>query len=239
MLCVACCDDDPIWLEQFARQLDRLLRSRGEVFQIRVFSSGVSLLDALADPSVPVDLLFLDILLEGSSGLELAAKLRVSRPQLPVVLVSISPEFALHSYSVHPAHYLLKPISDEALCDALEYCLSLRPSPEALVFRWKKVEKLLPLADILYVEVLDSQLKIHTCSSREYTTGGHLSQLERRLPAGRFLRCHKSYLVNLDHAEGIRRYSLLLSNGQTVPVSKQNYAAIKEAYLRHGGWKLT
>ena len=91
MLCVACCDDDPIWLEQFARQLDRLLRSRGEVFQIRVFSSGASLLDALADPSVPVDLLFLDILLEGSSGLELAAKLRVSRPQLPVVLVSISP----------------------------------------------------------------------------------------------------------------------------------------------------
>lgn len=89
------------------------------------------------------------------------------------------------------------------------------------------------------MEVLDSQLKIHTCSNREYITGGHLSQLERRLPAGRFLRCHKSYLINLDHAEGIRRYSLLLSNGQTVPVIKQNYAAIKEAYLHYGGWRVT
>lgn len=235
MLCVTCCDDDPIWLEQFARQLDRLLRARGEPFRIRVYSSGASLLDALADAAEPVDLLFLDIMLEESDGLELASRLHVSRPHLPVVLVSVSPEFALHSYAVHPAHYLLKPVSDEALADALDYCLSLRPSAEVLVFRWKKVEKLLPVSDILYVEVLDSQLKIHTCSGREYATGGHLSQLEHRLPEGRFLRCHKSYLINLDHAEGIRRYSLLLSNGQAVPVSKQNYAAVKQAYLRHGG----
>ena len=235
MFSVACCDDDPLWLEQFTRQLERLLRARGEPFRLQTFSGGPPLLEALADGSVPMDLLFLDIMLAEESGLALAAKLRACRPALPIVLVSVSPEFALEGYNVHPAHYLLKPVSDRDLGEALDYCVSLRQVPKPLVFRWQRTEKALPVSELLYVEVLDSQLKIHTRSGGEYITSGHLSQLEQRLPPGQFLRCHKSYLVNLSCAEGIRRYSLLLRSGQSIPVSKQNYAAVKDAYLRYGG----
>ena len=234
MLFVACCDDDSLWLEQFVPQLSRCLQSRGEPFRIRTFSDGASLLAAISDADEPLDLLVLDIMLGRDDGLALGAQLRRVRPALPVVLVSMSPEFALSSYAVHPAHYLLKPISDEALEEALDYCLSIPRAPEPLVIRWQQAEKVLPVSEILYVEVLDTLLKFHTRSGREYSTSGHLSQLERKLPAGQFLRCHKSYLVNLACAEGIRRYSLLLSNGRTIPVSKQNYSAVKQAYLRYG-----
>lgn len=234
MLCIACCDDDAVWLGDFVRRLDRLMRTRGEPFRIYSYSDGASLMRALKDPGVDMDLLFLDIMLDQQDGLVIAAILRTLRPRLPVVLVSSSPEFALESYAVHPAHYLLKPANDTSLASALDYCFALHQNPGQLVIRWKKIEKVLPLSEILYIEVLDSLLKLHTRAGNEYQTGGHLTHLEQQLPPGQFLRCHKSYLVNLDYAEGIRRYVLLLAGGQKVPVSKQNYAAVKEAYLHYG-----
>ena len=234
MLCIACCDDNSAWLGDFAGRLDGLMRTRGDPFRIYSFSNGAALLKALEDPRLAVDLVFLDIMLGQEDGLSIAARLRVLRPRLPVVLISSSPEFALESYTVHPAHYLLKPVTDQSLASALDYCIALHRAPGQLVIRWKKTEKVLSFSEILYIEVLDSLLKLHTLSGRAYQTGGHLTQLEQKLPPGQFLRCHKSYLVNMDYVEGIRRYTLLLAGGQTIPVSKQNYTAIKEAYLHYG-----
>lgn len=234
MLCIACCDDDSAWLSRFVSRLDGLMRTRGDPFRIYSFSDGAALLKALADPDIVIDLLFLDIMLGKENGLAIAASLRSLRPDLPVVLISSSPEFALEGYAVHPAHYLLKPVEDQALASALDYCIALHQPPGQLVIRWKKTEKAFPFSEILYIEVLDALLKLHTLSGREYQTSGHLSQLEQRMPPGQFLRCHKSYLVNLDYVEGIRRYSLLLTTGQTIPVSKKNYMAVKEAYVHYG-----
>lgn len=238
MFCVACCDDNAPWLEQFAQQLSRLLRARGTPYRIYTYPNGEALMADLADPNNAMHLLFLDIMLAEEDGLALAARLRAVRPRLPVVLMSSSAEFALSGYAVHPAHYLLKPISDEALGGALDYCMSLRSTPEPLVFRWQKAEKVLPVGEILYVEVFDALLKVHTRTGTVYQTTGHLSQLELKLPPGQFFRCHKSYLVNLDYVEGIRRYSLLLTGGHTVPVSKQNYTAVKQAYLSYSSRRL-
>lgn len=235
MLCIACCDDDSAWLERFVDQLDKLLRTRGDSARICSFSSGAALLKTLNDPSIAIDILFLDIMLDKEDGLAIAASLRTLHPDLPVVLISSSPEFALDGYAVHPAHYLLKPVDDRVLASALDYCIALRRTPGQLVIRWKRTDKVLPCSEILYIEVLDSLLKLHTRTGNEYQTGGHLSQIEQRLPPGQFLRCHKSYLVNMDYVEGIRRYSLLLASGQNIPVSKQNYTAIKDAYLHYGG----
>ena len=105
--------------------------------------------------------------------------------------------------------------------------------PRTITLRGGGQTQVLPVADILYAEVFDHELHIHTVDGKLFRGRGHLSCLEKQLAAG-FLRCHKSYLVNLACAEGIRRYSLLLSNGRTIPVSKQNYSAVKQAYLRYG-----
>ena len=150
-----------------------------------------------------------------------------------MVLISSSAEYALPGYTVHPAHYLLKPISDQALAEALDFCLPPPQEAPSVVIRCKKAEKAVPVSEILYIEVLDTLLKLHTCSGEVYQTSGHLSQMQQRLPPGQFLRCHKSYLVNLEYVEGIRRYVLMLRNGQQIPVSKKNYVPVKKDYLRY------
>ncbi len=234
MLYIACCDDDSLWLEQFVQQISRLLDGRGVAARVRAFSDSRSLLQALSGPE-PIDVLFLDVLLGDADGIDVAGGIRRLRPRLPVVLVSVSPEFALEGYRVHAAHYLLKPVTDDALLEALDYCASLPAASGYLVVRWRRADRVLPVSEILYIEVLDYQLRIHTRTSGVLSTNGHLSQLERKLPEGQFLRCHKSYLVNLAYVKGIRRYHLLLSSGQSIPVSKQNYNAVRQAYLQNGG----
>lgn len=233
MLHIACCDDDRFWQEQFLRQLDRLLSARGTTFRIDTYNSGAALLKALSVLNAQPDLLFLDVVLGRDNGIDLAARLRQLQPELPVVLISSSAEYALPGYTVHPAHYLLKPISDQALAEALDFCLPPPQEAPSVVIRCKKAEKAVPVSEILYIEVLDTLLKLHTCSGEVYQTTGHLSQMQQRLPPGQFLRCHKSYLVNLEYVEGIRRYVLMLRNGQQIPISKKNYVPVKKDYLRY------
>ena len=233
MFCVACCDDNAPWLEQFAQQLSRLLRARGTPYRLYTYPNGEALMADLADPNNAMHLLFLDIMLAEEDGLALAARLRAVRPRLPVVLMSSSAEFALSGYAVHPAHYLLKPISDEALGGALDYCMSLRSTPEPLVFRWQKAEKVLPVGEILYVEVFDALLKVHTRTGTVYQTTGHLSQLELKLPAGQFFRCHKSYLVNFSRVVSVSNNSVIMENGDILPISQPKAKSFKSDFLRY------
>ena len=106
--------------------------------------------------------------------------------------------------------------------------------PRIITLRGGGQTQVLPVADILYAEVFDHELHIHTVDGKLFRGRGHLSCLEKQLAAG-FLRCHKSYLVHLACVTGLRRYRITLAGGVEIPVSKQNYLSIQQqvsAYLQ-------
>lgn len=234
MFHIVCCDDDPVWIQRFTQDTGQILASIGIPFTLAAFESGEDLLSALSGASPPtVDLLFLDILLGEENGLDVARKLRARLPDLPIILVSTSSEFAVEGYSIHPLHYLVKPIPQKQLHEALLYALQKAAPAAPLVVRGPEATQVVPLHQIVYIEVFDHQLKIHTSKSHILTTAGSLSQLQQELPADRFFRCHKSYLINLAHIKGIRRYQILLPDGRTIPVSKQNYPRVYQAAVQY------
>lgn len=234
MFHIACCDDDPVWMQRFAQDTGQILNSIGVPFILTTFHSGAGLLSALSESPPPaVDLLFLDIILGEENGLDVARQLRTRAPDLPIILVSTSSEFAVEGYNVHPLHYLVKPIPRERLQEALLYALQKAVPAAPLVVRGPDATQVVPLHQILYIEVFDHQLKIHTLQGHILTAAGSLSQLQQELPAGQFFRCHKSYLVNLAQIEGIRRYQILLPGRRTIPVSKQNYPQVYQAAVRY------
>lgn len=103
-----------------------------------------------------------------------------------------------------------------------------------ITLRCRGEEQVLPIGQILYAEVFDHELQIHTADGQTYCGRGHLSALAERLSGCAFLRCHRSYLVHLPYVTGLRRYRITLSNGAVLPVSKQNYLIIHRelsAYL--------
>ena len=231
MLCVACCDDDSLWLEQFVPQLSRCLQSRGEPFRIRTFSDGASLLAAISDADEPLDLLFLDIMLGRDDGLALGAQLRRVRPALPVVLVSMSPEFALSGYAVHPAHYLLKPIDRQKLFSVLDRAAGrLERDGKTLLLELPDELVRLPLYEVEYLEVRGNYVTVHG-DGRAYTVKKALSALERELD-DRFFRVGRSFVVNLSKVRRAAKREAVLESGSVIPLPRGGYEALNHAILR-------
>lgn len=83
--------------------------------------------------------------------------------------------------------------------------------------------------EALYLEVFNHTLVIHLKGGREERANVSLSKASALLPEGRFVQCHRSYLVNLDEARSLVRYELTLSDGAKVPVSKQRYQEVRAA----------
>lgn len=226
---IAYCDGSPMGDGQLLDSLEKILEEIGRTCLISHFSDRGSLLAALErDPSA-CSLVFLDMPRgEEEAGALFVKRLRRSAPRLPVVLIcgALEPP----DYSIQSLHYLPRPVSGERLREILLYVL--RP-PRPLLLRQSGSMQVVPLHQILYIEVFSHQLQVHTRDGQVLSVPGALTQIQQRVPEGQFLRCHKSYLVNLDSVEGIRRYQLQLSGGQCVPTSKKNYNEVRRSVFEY------
>ena len=135
------------------------------------------------------------------------------------------------STEVHPAGFLLKPVSDRALHSAIQVALAnvqtapahtpveaADPEKDHLFVRYKGRFEKVPQSDILWVEADESYSKIHT-EARTYTVTFKLKVMEERLSHPSLIRVHRSYIVNVDKVNAIAENDLLIGN-QSIPVSK-------------------
>ena len=211
-------DDEPAALD--------LLRSyAGSLPALRLsaeFRSGLQALDYLA--AHPVDLLFLDIQMPGLNGLQLLQTL-ATRPD--VVLVTAYPEHAVQGFELSVTDYLLKPVMFPRFVHAVNKVLTRRRGTEPqgaadaippatsnqdidFAFlrvdgQWRRVQ----LDDILYVAAEGDYAKVH-CRSGVLLTLNTLTQMEDRLPASRFVRVHRSTIVNLRHVDVVEKDHLTI-----------------------------
>lgn len=192
------------------------------------YGSAVEALGGLQNHKV--DLLFLDIQMPNLNGIELARVLESRGPNKPrIIFTTAYNQFALEGYRVDALDYLLKPFNYEeflhASNKALAYAELLHKSNTAAVaestvttgrvedeYLFVKVEYQLvriALNDILYMESLKDYVKIFLQNSEKaILTLGSLKVLEEKLPATRFLRVHRSYIVSLDKINSITRNAL-------------------------------
>jgi DNA-binding LytR/AlgR family response regulator len=159
--------------------------------------AGEALRASRIDHAGRIDLMFLDIRLPGMSGLNFLQSL----PDPPlVVLTTAYAEYALESYELSVVDYLLKPISLERFTRAVDKVTARiaedREIAEADHVFVKADGKFVKVnfADIVYVEGMKDYLKIHLLHQTLITLQT-MSEWERSLPKGRFIRVHKSYIV--------------------------------------------
>ncbi|RYZ22801.1 MAG: response regulator transcription factor [Chitinophagaceae bacterium] len=171
----------------------------------------------------PVDLLFLDINMPGIDGVSF---LRSLKAPPKVIFTTAYAEHAVDAFELDAVDYLLKPVTFERFFKAVQKLLRepLAPAAPATPARGEeaiflKVNKRLlrvPFASIRYVEGLGDYVKVYTDS------GVHVSYLtlgkaEELLPAGRFMRVHKSWMIHIDRIEHVEGNSVRVA-GQDVPV---------------------
>jgi two-component system, LytTR family, response regulator len=231
--------------EELARQILReLLQAHPEIHILAECANGFEAVKAVAEHKP--DLLFLDVQMPKLSGFDV---LELIERDIAVIFVTAYDQYAMKAFEVHAVDYLLKPIGRERFEEALarakkrvgdklpsvgQIAAAARPPQqylERLVVRDGTRVTLIPTTKLDYVEAQDDYVALASQGAK------HLKQqtiagVEAGLDPARFVRIHRSYIVNFERVVRIEPYGkdsrlAILSDGTRLPVSRTGYARLK------------
>lgn len=196
--------------------------------------------DAMETHSVlrsrPVDVLMIDIQMPGITGLDF---IRTLRHPPAIIITTAYPNFAVDAFDLDVVDYLLKPVSIDRFLRAVNKLFLKHetnppkdevPAHEDMkkFFFIKSNQDLVKVAydDILYIEGLENYVKIN-CKDRVIISFSTMKNMEEMLAPHRFLRIHRSYIVNLDKVDTIKNNMFCIKNSELV-IGKSYRKAVSE-----------
>ena len=186
--------------------------------EISSFKTGEALLEATV--SGAFDIYFLDIVLPGISGVETARKIRKIDQDCFIVFVTVSRDYMPEGFEVLAAGYVEKPIDDERMSRVMHNCRSVFERNSRMITIPFKGESLnISVADLLYVEVYDKECVFHM-KRGDIKTRLSLEAAFKLLGGIPFLRCHRSYIVNMNYVDDMREENFVMVGGDVVPIRK-------------------
>ncbi len=225
---MAVCEDNEIQQDIMKHMLNRYASERSFPFEIVPYKFGKNFLYDMEEGAY-YDVSFLDIYMEDIMGNEIAHQLRARGYQGEIVFFTASPDFAIESYDVDASGYLLKPLDYEKLKMVMDR-ITRNMNPSTYQIRQRATVTKVVYHEILYIESINSKCILHTESGAAYTVYKTLTAIEKELGDRRFLRCHQSFLVNMDHIKQIGA-QFLLSNGDIVPIRQRGVKPVRQACM--------
>lgn len=160
----------------------------------------------------------------------MARKLREHDPSVPLVFLTVSREHAVESYEVQATGYLVKPADPRKLAAVLDRVLPAT-SPR-LAFRVGSARRYFDYRSIVYLESRDHAVLLHRSDGSCHRSLAKLDDVADELRDPRFLRCHRSFIVNMDFIVDVRD-DFILRDGTCVPVRVKERRKMHEAYYRY------
>ncbi len=227
---IAICDDSEIDRDIMSGLLDVYLTDNEVEAEMVEYESGRNLLFDVEDGSY-FDLIFLDIFMAQVHGLDIARSLRDHGYGGKIVFLTSSPDFAVESYEVEAAGYLLKPHDFRKISKLLDRLLKF-PEKGVLQLKRRNTVYSVPYNEIAYVESFNNVCILHKSDGSHFTVYRRLSELEKQLDDGCFLRCHQSYIVNMSFVVQADD-SFELRTGDKVLIRQRNRKEIRRIYLEY------
>jgi two-component system LytT family response regulator len=182
------------------------------------------------------DVVFLDVQMPRLDGISLA---KLLTPQIAVIFCTAHEEFALRAFDVQAVDYLLKPFGRERLAQALSRARErvhgelpkVSAISDRIVIRDGAQVHLVPIERVDYLEAQDDYVAVHD-GAHSFLKHQPLAELSESLDPARFVRVHRSYVVNIERiarieATGKDGRIAVLHDGRTVPVSRTGYERLK------------
>ncbi len=224
--CIAV-DDEPLALEYIAKHISKI-----EQFNLVATCKNASVAQQIiADQKI--DLIFLDIQMPGTTGIELA---KIIPKNIMVIFTTAYEKFALGGFEASAIDYLLKPIEFERFKTASIKAIELfnlknnnKQNDGFIIVKSEYQTFKIFFADILYVEGLKDYVKIYTTTqAKPILTRQNLKTFETQLPENLFFRIHKSYIVPIEKISSITKSNILI-NEKEIPLGD----TYKEDFLKH------
>jgi len=228
---IGICDDEKNIRELLAGKVTKQYPDA----DIILFSSGEELL--LSDKQI--DILFLDIQMQGRNGMEAARELRKKDKGVILVFVTGVEDYVFQAFDVGAFHYIVKPVDDAKFEDVLYRAVSevksqkmheKEPEDKCLMINNGGVHIKVMLEDIVYAEIFNRKIVIHkTDETIEYY--GKMSDLET-LAGENFFRPHRAYLINFKYVEKYDASTVYLEKG-SVLMAKGKFPEFVKRYMKY------
>lgn len=195
--------------------------------KISVFNTGEALLEAFS--SGMFHLIFLDIYLPGLSGVKVAEKIRKTDRDCILMFITSSRDFMAEGFDLQASSYVVKPIDRVRMDKAMHMCREkFEKNSRRIQVPMNGKNLAVSIADLIYAEVFGKDAILHMGKGK-VTCRIPLGQLEARLGGQPFLRCHRSYIINMNHVTDMRDNEFLMGNGDIVPIRINGRKEVKMA----------
>ena len=211
-------DDEPL-----AREAMKLLIEESDNLQlIGSFNSAATASDFMEQQGV--DLVFLDIEMNSTSGLDIAHALP---PESCLIFTTAHAQYALNGFELDAVDFLHKPFAYERFEKAVEKALRFIEAkrnkvPENIIIKQEYNNISVTTSDILYIEAMENYTKIFRTSGNYILSRTSLKAIQKMLPKDRFLRTHRSYIVSINKIELFSKREITLKGcSATIPIGRQ------------------
>ncbi len=234
---IGICDDVPADLERIEKALLKNIEAgindaKADVV-CRLFQDGEELYEACQKDAY--DLIFLDIEMPGVDGFQLAKRIGPGKGKCSLIFVSNYESLVFDSWQYSPLWFVRKGMLERDMRLALQKYMELNGSDKSCCLFKGKAGQALPIGDIVYIESRGHLLFVKRRDGRSFEQYGSLKAFEKELSAHHFLRIHKSFLVNQQYIEEIRKRDVLLTDGTSLEMGRDRRKSLLEAMRRYTG----
>lgn len=231
MIKIAICDDDL----NVADEIQALICKQGNpnFYKFYVFDDGNKL---LASDFNSYDIIFLDIEIgDTANGIDIGVEIKKTNKSAIIYFVTSYYHYISLALRQIPFQYILKPIKNQEEFFMEEFSRGLnqlRKTKNKILIKSITGDEFVKIQSIKYVECLNRKIEVHLIDGVVLESYGKIKELYSKLSHYNFIRCHVSFLINLNYIAKIKGYEAILVDGTSLPISKRYISIVKEAHLK-------
>lgn len=233
MINIGICDSNKDIREELSNFINTYFSSHSYSYTIFEFDSAEALSAYFENNKNEINLLFTE--LDISNMFNTLRKIRQNYDKLCIVINSSRAAYALKSFELWPFYYNLKPMSYNSLLKVLDRFILQHSNiheENVLIKNGKKFMKL-SFNEISFIESQNTTIRIHMNNYEVLKTYGKLDDIEKQISNSRFLRCHKSFLINMDYVKSVDSFKFITIFGDTVAIKQREASKIKKKYYEY------
>jgi len=228
---IVICEDIKENSEALFRFITKYFEEKNSSVSISVYENGDKFLSDFSAAKIKnLKIIFLDIYMPGTIGVDVARKIREKSDDIIIIFTTTSEKHGIDSYMVKALQYLVKPLDylevesvlDESMALLTDSLRSIEVSSDGHTVK-------VYFKDILYVETIDNELFIHTIL-KTVKCSLQLHEFEKQVDGNIFIRTHNNFIVNMRYIEDIDSNYFILINEMKVPICEETTARVKQSY---------
>lgn len=230
MINVAICENNAMQIKYVVDVINKYSIKENMDFMIDKFISGEELLNSNHSK---YNVIFLEIKMNGISGIDTAKKIRETNEEVKIIFLTSSKELWAEAFKVNAFRYLVKPVKEKGLYNEISTVVNeIKRNNKYIILNYNNEINKIFISNIRYLEIENRKVVFH-CNSANYYSMRPLSYWNEVLTKYNFYKPHSSYLVNLKYISKINKELLELSTGEIIYFSKRKYKEFKEKYMEY------